>query len=193
MFKRVLVAATVVAAFIASSAAADSQRVTQGDATAVLEAFGNGGWSILNHATVVEGAPADGLVGGLATIRPFKFFNRKHYCALDWHVLVLADIEGGDSSFKQTEAAAIISGLSVEFTIDDAPVTTTQTAIKAFLNPGFFGLETAYYTQWGSVLAPTDLKPGTHTVSAVQLDAGAVVFKSKISIVIDPAGTGVCL
>jgi hypothetical protein len=186
-------AAIAVAAVFSSAAAANTQRVTEGDATAVLQSFGNGGWAIIKHARVVEGAPADGLVGGLATIRPFDFFKGKHYCALDWHALVLADIEGGDASFTRAEAEATISQLDVTFTLDDETLAVTQTAVKAFLNPDGFGLTTAYYSQWGHLLAPDDLGVGSHAISATMTFAGKPVFRNKISVVVDAPGTGVCV
>jgi hypothetical protein len=181
-----------VALVVAGVASADSTRVTQGDANAVLQSFGNGGWTILLHAKVVQGAPADGLAGGLATIRPFDNFNGKHYCALDWHALVLADIEGGDATYTQADAAAIIAQETVTLAIDGTPVSLTQTSVKPFSNPSAFGLVNAYYSQWGAVLAPNDLAVGSHTVSGTSTFAGKTVFRNKISITIDAPGTGTC-
>jgi len=174
-------------------AAANPTRVTQGDAQAVFEAFPNGGWAILQHSTVAAGAPADGLVGGLVTIRPLKPFDRIHVCALDWHTIVLADIEGGDTSFTAQDADAIIATLTVSFTLDGSDLATTRTAIKPFLNPARFGLDVAYAAQWGRVMAPSDLSVGQHSLSVVESDPSGVVFKNKITFFVDAAGSGACL
>jgi len=55
---RVILLAVALAGLAASSAGADSARVTKGDAQAVLDAFGNGGWAVLQHSTTIMGAPA---------------------------------------------------------------------------------------------------------------------------------------
>ena len=44
--------------------------ITQGDAQAVFQAFGNGERVILQHSSVAEGAPADDF-GSHGSIRPF--------------------------------------------------------------------------------------------------------------------------
>jgi hypothetical protein len=193
--KSSVVAAVAIAALLVmfpAAAIADGSRVTQGDAQAVFESFGNGGWAILNQADVVQGAPADGGFTGLATIRPFNQWNGHHYCALDWHTLVFADIEGGDAEFQQTDAQAIIAAVAVAFTLDGTSVATSQTAVKAFLNPERFGLTTAYYAQFGRVMAPSELTVGAHVIGVVQTFAGRTIYKNKISIVVDAPGTGAC-
>jgi hypothetical protein len=62
-----------------------------------------------------------------------------HFSAQDWHVIVIADFEGGDSSFKQQDAVDIMDALTVTFSLDGAVLPTTRTAVKRFLNPGQFG------------------------------------------------------
>ena len=47
-----------------------SSRVTRGDAEAIFEAFGSGGWAVFLKGGTVEGAPADFLPGSLARISP---------------------------------------------------------------------------------------------------------------------------
>jgi hypothetical protein len=190
---RIAAAAVAATLLVSGVATADSVRVTEGDANAVLQAFGNGGWTILLHAQVVEGAPYDGLVEGLATIRPYKAFNNKHYCALDWHTLVVGDIEGGDSTYALSDAEAIISQMDARFSVDGVPVGVVATAIKPFAAGELYGLENAYIRQWGHIFAPADLAPGRHTVSAEQSLPLGEVWSSRISIVVDPAGTGVCV
>ena len=162
-------------------------RITKGDAEAILHAFGNGGRTVLQHSRVAEGAPAD-LLGSHGSIRPFSGspWDGEHFSSNDWHVILIADIEGGDSSFRRDDAVEIMSGLTVTFTLDGAALQTTRTAIKRFLNPTPFGLDVAYYFQQGRVMSPTDLAVGPHTLSvAIQDPAGT--FQDQITFFIDPA------
>jgi hypothetical protein len=159
--------------------------ISRGDAEAVLHAFGNGGRAVLSHSTVAEGAPAD-FVGSHGSIRPFSGspWDGAHFSAQDWHVIVIADFEGGDSSFKQQDAVEIMDGLTVTFSLDGAVLPTTRTAVKRFLNPGQFGLDVAYYFQQGRVMAPHDLAPGSHTLS-VDISGSTGVFQDQITFFID--------
>ena len=159
----------------------------------MFEAFPNGGWAILQHSRVAAGAPADGLAGGLVTIRPLDPFNNVHFCALDWHTIVLADVEGGDKSFTAQDAKAIITPLDVSFSLDGNALATTRTAIKRFLNPGRLDLDVAYSAQWGRVMAPSDLSVGRHTLSVVVSDPSGVLFTNQITFFVDAAGSGACL
>src|SRR5215831_18703860 len=129
-----------------------SRRITRGDAEAVLNAFGGGGRAVLLHSKTAEGAPAD-FFGSHGSIRPFAGspWDGAHFCAEDWHVILIADIEGGDASFTHADADAIMNGLNVSFTLDGAPLPTTRTAIKRFLDPEAFGLQVAYYFQQGRI------------------------------------------
>ncbi len=122
------------------------RRVSHGDAQAVLQAFGNGGRAALHHSTVVEGAPAD-FFGSHGSIRPFSGspWDGAHFSVEDWHVILIADIEGGDSAFKQKDAGQIMNSLTVTLTLDGGVLPTTRTAIKRFANPDAFGLDVAYY------------------------------------------------
>jgi hypothetical protein len=188
----VLVAALAsTVAALATSASGATRRLTRGDATAVLNAFGNGGWAVLLHSKVAVGAPAGGTAGA-AAIRPFSGtpFDGAHYCALDWHTIVLADIEPG----PRQSAAATIADLAVRFTLDGAPLATTQTAVERFLNPENFGLTDAYYSQWGRVMAPSDLTVGTHTLAVDETNAaGTIDYGSDgITFYVDPPASGAC-
>ena len=126
---------------------ASSTRVTKGDAEAVLNAFGNGGLAIRNHHTVSPGAPAD--IDLRASIRPFSGspWDGRHFCAEDWHVILIAWIEGGDKSFTMQDAIALMNPVTIGFVLDGAALPTERTSIKRFLEPERFGLEEAYYFQ----------------------------------------------
>ena len=172
-----------------------SRRITRGDAEAVLNAFGGGGRAVLLHSKTAEGAPAD-FDGSHGSIRPFAGspWDGAHFCAEDWHVILIADIEGGDTSFKHDDAESIMNGLDISFTLDGAPLATTRTAIKRFLNPGQFGLQVAYYFQQGQIMSPADLSVGSHRLDVTIVDAsGQQNFQDGITFFIDAPGTGACV
>jgi hypothetical protein len=163
-------------------------RATKGDAEAVLEAFGGGGWAILRHNKVVEGAPAQGTADSRVAIRPFANWNGRHFCELDWHVILVADVEPVDAASTPKDAHAAIENLTVTFTLDGAPLPVSRTAVKRFLNPQRFDLDEAFYAQWGRIMSPGELSVGAHTLS--------VVFEGQalpeITFFVDAAGTGAC-
>ena len=181
----------LVAAVVVGFAAAGSTRATKGDAQSVLEAFGNGGWAVLLHSETAHGSPSQGLATGLVAIRPFSgtAFDGKHYCALDWHAILLAYLDGGSQKY----VAAELNTVTVAFTLDGASLTTKQTALKRFLNPERFGWTEAYYAQWGRVMAPSELAPGPHTVGYVASDSSGPVDSDTITFYVDAADTGVCV
>src|SRR6266536_715848 len=96
---------------VGSAVGARRRRATRGDAQALLNAFGNGGWAVIDHDRVARArrGPANRTI----QIRPFDFFNDRHYCELDWHTIVLADIEGGARPYPRQQAEAIITDLRV--------------------------------------------------------------------------------
>jgi len=170
------------------------RRITRGDATAVFEAFGNGGRAVLQHSRVAQGAPADD-VGSRGSIRPFSGtpWDGAAFCADDWHVILIADIEGGDSSFSHQDAERIMQGLTVNFRLDGSPLETSRTAIRRFLDPSGFNLDVAYYFQQGRIMAPTDLSVGPHRLEVnVSDSAGQQDFHDEITFTIDASETGAC-
>jgi hypothetical protein len=173
---------------VASAVGARRKRATRGDANAVLNAFGNGGWAVINHSDVARRGRVDQQI----QIRPHPFFDGRHYCALDWHTIVVAMIEGGDRPFPRQQAAALIADISVQFTLDGAPLAISQTAVKRFLNPQRFGLEAAFYSQWGRVMQPSDLAVGEHELSMEASTSAGDFIQSTINFFIDAEGTGAC-
>jgi hypothetical protein len=173
-----------------SAVAAGRRRATRGSAQAVLEAFGNGGWAVINHSRVAR--TRRGPASTQIHIRPFDFFDGQHYCELDWHTIVVAMIEGGDRPFPRQQAAALIGDISVRFNLDGAPLGISQTAVKRFLNPQRFGLEAAFYSQWGRVMQPSDLAVGQHELSIVASNSTGDFFQNTINFFIDAEGTGAC-
>ena len=171
-----------------------SRRSARGDAEAVLRAVEGGGWAALLGGGTTVSAVADDPFAARVQIRPFDIFDNRHYCVLDWHTIALAWIEGGDRSFRRQDADAIISQAGVELELDGEPLLLTQTPVARFLNPEFFGLQTAYYSQWGTIISPDELTVGEHTLRGRITDAtGAIVFDNTITFIIDAAGSGVCV
>lgn len=171
------------------------RRITRGDAEAVLHAFGGGGRTVLSHSTTAQGAPAD-VAGSRGAIRPFSGspWDGAHFCAEDWHVVVVADIEGGDASFQHDDAVAVMDGLDVAFTLDGAALPTTRTAVKRFANPAPFGVQSAFWFQQGRVMAPDELGAGSHRLEVSMTDtSGQQTFADAITFTIDAPGTGTCV
>ena len=171
-----------------------SHPITRGDVEAVLHAFGGGGLAVLLHSKAAQGAPAD-FLGSHGSIRPCggSPWDGAHFCAEDWHVILIADIEGGDASFKHDDAERFMNGLEISFTLDGNPLATTRTAIKRFLNPENFGLQVAYYFQQGQIMSPADLSVGSHQLEVTLVDeSGQQSFQDGITFFVDAADTGAC-
>jgi hypothetical protein len=168
-------------------------RAKKGDAESVLQAFGTGGFAILKHHEIVdgvpEGAPSQGLADSRVAIRPFSAWDGRHFCELDWHTILVADIEPIDETFTRQDAQAAIEQLTVNFTLDGQPLPVSRTATKHFNAPERFGVEEAVFAAWGRIMSPSDLGVGPHTLS---LEFGGE-SDPAITFFIDQAGTGVCL
>jgi hypothetical protein len=96
------------------------QRINRGDAEAVLNAFGTGGRVILANGQTVDASPADDK-GTHGSIRPFAGspWDGAHFCAEDWHVILLAWFDGGDKgTFNRQRAEEIIAPVTFSFTLD---------------------------------------------------------------------------
>jgi hypothetical protein len=188
---KMLICATVLtAAFtaIGATATAGTTRLSQGDAEAVLHASGNGGWAVRLHSKH-ENPPA--AVASDAGIRPFPGWDT-HYCVLDWHVLLVSYVDGGDRSYSQKDAEAILSPLELTFTLDGEPLATTRTPIKRYLNGSRFDWDKAYYIQQGRVVAPGELTVGEHVFHLTTVEPGYGTYEDEITLSIDAQGTGAC-
>jgi SRSO17 transposase len=64
----------------------------------------------------------------------------RHFCAEDWHVILIAWIDGGDASFGHQQAEASLKPVTNNFTLDGAALATARTPVKPALNPQGFGL-----------------------------------------------------
>jgi hypothetical protein len=169
---------------------ANPSRVTRGDAQAVLNAFPNAGRIIRRNEVVRFNTPADPEIR--ATIRPFSgsIFDGRHYCVEDWHVIVVAEIAGGDHSFSEQDARADLNPITLTFTLDGAELPTDRGPIKRFLDPA--PEEKAFFFQQGALLSPSDLSAGSHSVSYTE-DSPLGHHEEGITFFIDPPGQGACL
>ena len=150
------------------------RRITRGDVQAVFNAAGTGGRIILlRKGETAEAAPAD-FVGSHGSIRPFQGspWDGRHFCAEDWHVILVAGIDGGDASFRREQAVASASQTTFDFTLDGAPLATNRTAIRRLLSPetikvpqGVEKFKVAYFFQEGRIMSPEDLSVGQHELT----------------------------
>jgi hypothetical protein len=133
--------------FDLASADASATRVSRGDAEAVFHAFGGGGRVILNNNATDTGAPADSDVA--AAIRPFSgtIFDGRHYCAEDWHVILIANISGDSPTWSLQEATEELDSIATQFTLDGSELSTSQNGHQAILGARVAG-------RGGSLLLP---------------------------------------
>jgi hypothetical protein len=180
----------------AGTASASPARTTVGDAQAVFEAFGNAGWAILQHSPrYVDAAPAGGLSDGTVAIRPITGvgFDDKHYCSLDWHVIAVSYLDGGDHSYTMQDFVAVAAETSIDLVLDGGSMTTVRTASKPFLRDlSGSGLTTAYYFQEGAVVAPEALLVGAHSLEMHLVDPWGS-YDDGITFFVDAPNTGACL
>jgi hypothetical protein len=194
--RKCAIALLVLALLVPASAQANAPRVTQGDAQAVFRAFPSGGWAVLLHAGTVEGAPTDFMSGSMVRISPAAAWNGRHFCSLDWHVITVAAIEGNAVGESRTnmEIRENLEQISVDFTLDGAPLDTMRTAISRTLNPEFRGFFEAYWVQFGRVMAPEDISIGQHLLKATGFRPGEPPSVMRpVTFFIDAPGTGTCL
>jgi hypothetical protein len=182
-----------------SPASANSPRITRGDVQAIFQATLNGGVAIELHSPTGQGAPFAAQERG--AIRPLAVADGRHFCAEDWHVILVAGIDGGDASFRREQAVASASQTRFDFTLDGAPLATERTAIRRVVKPetiqvpeGEEKLKEAYSFQQGRIMSPDDLSVGRHELTLTQTDtASGEAEQLGITFFIDAAGTGACL
>jgi hypothetical protein len=181
-------ATMIVTALVAASGpAAASTRITEGTAQASLQAAETGGNAVEQHNSVVQAGPGN-FAGG---IRPFDLPGL-HYCSLDWHTIVLADLELG----PEQQAQAVIPQLTVTLAVDGRQLNNlTQTPVKGFTNSLVItGHPSVFWSQWGQVMSPSSLTIGSHSLHGV-LSMGDQVLMDfgTITFIVDPANSGACL
>jgi hypothetical protein len=161
-----------------------SPAVTRGDAEAVLNAYTTGGRTIESLGPDrSNGAPAAGFV---AQIRPFAGtpWDGAHVCADDWHVIVAAWFDGNEIGGPQStvpEIKARIAAVTMSYTLNGAPLETTRTATKRFLQSSF---QDVFGFQQGTVVK---LAPGTYTLGVHFSDPLSGEFDNGITFYVDEA------
>jgi len=156
------------AALIAATAFAPlaSAAVTRGEAEAVLHAYPTGGRAILDQAGGSVGAPAD-FSGSHGAIRPISGtpFDGAHFCADDWHAVVIAFIDGNGIGLPQDPVTAIRARLDsavASFTLNGLPLETTRGATTPFHGADELGGTDLFAFQQGTVMK---LPVGTYTLA----------------------------
>jgi hypothetical protein len=191
-----LIWTTVVLFPVPAMAAPD--RITRGDVEAVLEALPTGGRVVLFQASDTAGfhaAPADWL-GSHGAIRPYGPWDGGHYCVDDWHALLLGFTAGGDQSFRREDAEALLSQVSLSFTLTldgkSVVLDTVRTAIKPVLAWEEFGWDNIYGFQEGRIMSPDELGVGEYTLTVVWEVAGSS-YELSSQFFIDPSDSEACL
>ena len=97
-----------------------------------------------------------------------------HYCVLDWHVVAVASVIGGDDSFTKKDAAAVLGLEEVDFSIDGVAVETRRTPVSRYpgVSPVPEWTVVCFYRE-GLLLAPGDLEVGQHTLGVQLYESGA--------------------
>jgi hypothetical protein len=153
----------------------------------------HGGVVVTDHAGVVRGAPAD--IDLRAAIRPYadSDWDGRHYCAEDWHVLVVAWIAAIDESHTVQQAKDELAATTIQLVLDGMELDTERTAIRPMpKQPEEAEEAEGLYFQQGKIVAPGELSVGTHTLAfTATFPAGSE--GSQITFSIDAPGTGACL
>ena len=161
-----------------STPAAAGERISRGDAQAVLESF----WITF---TIESQTPttAPGFGNG-HFINLNSFHEGVHVCTLDWHTYGVGFAWEGTLQ----EAKADKALLDVEFLIDGELVESDVTAIKRVLTE--FGL--FFVWTYGALIEPGSLALGAHTLTTNFYYDGT--FESVTgTFIVDAEGTGACL
>jgi len=162
----------------ASTPAVAGERISRGDAQAVLESF----WTTY---TIESQTPTT--APGFANahyINLNSFHDGVHVCTLDWHTYGIGWAWEGTLQDAMADKAL----LDIEFLIDGELVESDVTAIKRVLTE--FGLIFAW--TYGDLIEPGSLEIGTHTLTTNFYYDGT--FESVTgSFIVDAEGTGACL
>ena len=162
------------------------QRINRGKAEAVFHTGFTGGLRS-------QGAPAD--PDRKVTIKPFEEKDVSHYCAEDWHVILLG--LGIDEAMLGVtsvgEAKKLFAPTVMTFVLDGEPFETTRLPVRPLLRDP---PEKVFVLSQGRAVGPDELAVGSHTLSVtVENDPDpefAETYTLTRQFFIDAAGTGVC-
>ena len=163
------------------------QRINRGKAEAVFHTGFTGG--LRSH----HGAPAD--PNRKVTIKPFEEQGVSHYCAEDWHVILLGlnVSEEDDGVTTVGEAKKLFAPTVMAFVLDGEPFETTRLPVRPLLRDP---PEKVFVLSQGRVVGPDELAVGSHTLSVtVENDPDpefAETYTLTRQFFTDAAGTGVC-
>jgi hypothetical protein len=166
---------------IAPGAAANTDRITRGEAQAAFEAFWTAGFTIADKAPSTPPAFAD-----VHYILLNITHEDVHYCTLDWFAYGIGLFWVG----SYQEAAADRDAVQVNFEIDGLTVDYGITAAKRVITFG-----EVWGWVYGALVPPGSLSIGEHTLTTTVVDplVPADSFTGTVTFFIDADGTGACL
>jgi hypothetical protein len=175
-------------------ALADTGSITQGDTEFASNTFTTGSQEILSLQSDIVSfntAPADFHRRRIVIIKPFAAWDGMHFCVNDWHVLLIAEFDGGDKSYTIKDARSYLSQVDNLFYLDGNPVRTSRTPIKRLLPPPN-GLEKAYGFQTFTIMTPRDLQVGQHTFNVHVVDPVYGNADLAITFYVDDSNSSTC-
>ena len=185
----------------------NQDRITQGEAEAVLHAFQPAGLLILSKNGVapdgsepppvddLQAAPAD-ILGSNGAIRPTPFFDGRRYCTLDWLVPqmgVLAGAPVGTPLIPVMEIRDYLTRITITMSLDSQPFPTIASPIvrvQGFVDWGIG--QNAYGHGVGNIVGPGALSVGAHTLGSDWYFNGAYWFSTQATFHIDDAASATC-
>jgi hypothetical protein len=159
-------------------------RIQRRHAQAIFDEFGGGAGAIMQRREASPGPPIC-FLNGHSAIKPFDPWDGRRFDAADWHVIIVAAVEGGDAGFTLPDAEKIMDTIEVSFAVDGARLETARTAAKRFPRPEIFALEQVYYFQEGRLIPPFGLRAGERELRCVMKAEDEVVFDNTIRFLIE--------
>jgi hypothetical protein len=135
----------------------------------------------------------------LHSIRPIKaFFDGRHYCTLDWHLITIAYFTSAEELNLSTnnEVKAFLEATTVTFSLDGVPTPAAETTSVKAANSEFTGAVPPgewFWRAWGNFYAPGVLPVGKHSLTGSGTDPIGSFKLDRITFYIDPVGSGACL
>ena len=141
-----------------------------------------------------EAAPAD-FLGSHGSIRPFQGspWDGRHFCAEDWHVILVGWVDGGAASFDHQQARAAFDPVTITLHARRRPAGNDPDPDQALQRPGAVrgGNGRGTSNRAGSWRRMTS-SVGQHELSVSVTDPTGVA-DNGITFFVDAAGTGACM
>ncbi len=171
-------------------AASGSERVTKGDAEALLNAFRTGCGAQAAHGPMNESSPCGDR--HQAFILFFPSFNGAHYCAADWHDMFYYSEESIDPTnpllLTKQAVKNDLQANTASIAVDGSPLTLKSLPVKPEV-----GTPDTYYIVIGTTVSPDTLPAGTYTATLVGNDPASGPLAFTVTFTMDASGTGSCL